>query len=76
MSTQTLKVSGMTCAHCVRSVTEEVSALEGVTGVSVDLNAGGSSVVTVTADEPVSDEALASAVAEAGYAIVPPRSLL
>jgi copper ion binding protein len=76
MSTQTVNVSGMTCQHCVHSVTEEVGAIDGVTGVAVDLNAGGTSVVTVTADAPVTDEALAAAIAEAGYAVVPPRSLL
>ena len=39
-------VEGMTCAHCVRSVTEEVSAIDGVSGVEVDLHAGGVSTVT------------------------------
>lgn len=76
MSTQTVNVSGMTCQHCVHSVTEEVGAIDGVTNVAVDLNAGGASVVTVTADAPVTDEALAAAITEAGYAIVPPRSLI
>lgn len=76
MSTQTVNVSGMTCQHCVHSVTEEVGAIDGVTNVAVDLNAGGTSVVTVTADSPVTDEALAAAIAEAGYAVVPPRSLI
>ena len=33
-------VEGMTCSHCVRSVTEEVSAIEGVSDVAVDLHAG------------------------------------
>ena len=38
-------VEGMTCAHCVRSVTEEVSAIDGVSDVAVDLHAGGVSTV-------------------------------
>lgn len=76
MSTQNVGVAGMTCQHCVHSVTEEVSAIPGVTEVAVDLVTGGTSTVTITADAPISDEAIAAAVAEAGYAVVPPRSLL
>ncbi|MCB2177748.1 MAG: cation transporter [Actinomycetales bacterium] len=76
MSTQTVRVAGMTCHHCVMSVTEEVSEIAGVTGVDVDLVAGGTSTVTITADAPVADEAIAAAVAEAGYAVVNANSLL
>lgn len=76
MSTQTVAVQGMTCGHCVKAVTEEVSAIPGVTDVAVDLVNGGTSTVTITAAEPVSDEAIAAAIDEAGYTIAPPRSLL
>lgn len=76
MSTQTVNVAGMTCHHCVMSVTEEVSEIAGVTGVDVDLVAGGTSKVTITADAPVSDEAIAAAVSEAGYAVVNANTLL
>ncbi len=76
MSTQTVKVAGMTCHHCVMSVTEEVSEIAGVTGVDVDLVAGGTSTVTITADAPVTDEAVAAAVKEAGYAVVNANTLL
>jgi copper chaperone CopZ len=76
MSTQTVAVQGMTCGHCVKAVTEEVSALPGVTDVAVDLVNGGTSTVTITAAEPVSDEAIAAAIDEAGYTIAPPRSLI
>jgi copper chaperone CopZ len=48
----TFAVTGMTCSHCVTAVTEELSALPGVTEVSVDLVAGGTSTVTVTSDSP------------------------
>ena len=48
METTTLNISGMTCGHCVASVTEELKALDGVSEVSVDLNAGGVSTATVT----------------------------
>lgn len=76
MSTTTFRVDGMTCGHCVRAVTEELTALPGVTGVDVDLVEGGSSPVTVTSDAPLDDAAVAAAVEEAGYAVTPGRSLL
>lgn len=60
-------VSGMTCGHCVSSVTEEVSAIDGVVNVSVDLNTGGASRVTVQATHPISADALRTAIADAGY---------
>lgn len=66
MSTATYPVTGMTCEHCVASVTEEVSEVPGVTGVTVSLEEG---TVTVTGDESVvADTALVrAAVEEAGY---------
>jgi len=69
MSTTTFAVSGMTCAHCVAAVTEEVSALGGVSAVDVDLNAGGDSRVTVTSSGPLSLDAIREAVDEAGYTL-------
>ncbi len=76
MSTQTVGVAGMTCQHCVHSVKEEVGGIAGVTDVQVELNNGGTSQVTITADQPLEAEAIAAAVVEAGYAVVPPNSLL
>jgi copper chaperone CopZ len=78
MSTQTINVGvqGMTCGHCVRSVDEELRALPGVTDVTVDLVSGATSQVTITADQPVSDEDVKAAVEEAGYTLAPPRSLI
>ena len=73
MSTQDptrYRVTGMTCDHCVAAVTEEVGALDGVTGVEVDLVAGGTSTVTVTSTAPLPTEAVAAAVDEAGYSLV------
>ena len=64
MSTATYTVTGMTCEHCVASVTEEVGEIPGVTGVQVDLASGG---LTVTSDAPVDDAAVRAAVEEAGY---------
>lgn len=59
-------VSGMTCEHCVKAVSSEVSAVAGVEAVAVDLVAGR---VTVRG-EGFSDEQIRAAVDEAGYALV------
>ncbi|MGY1650328.1 heavy-metal-associated domain-containing protein [Geodermatophilus sp. SYSU D01119] len=64
----TFTVTGMTCGHCRRAVTEEIAAVDGVESVAVDL-AGGT--VTVTATHPVDRADIAAAVDEAGYALVP-----
>ena len=63
-STKSYNVTGMTCAHCVASVTEEVQEIPGVQDVSVVLETGG---LTVTSAEPVDDAAVKTAVEEAGY---------
>lgn len=67
-TTTNYRISGMTCDHCVASVTEEVSEVQGVTRVSVDL-AGGRMVVSGAAGE----EDVRAAVAEAGYEAEPER---
>jgi len=67
MSTSVWTVQGMTCAHCVAAVTEEVSAIPGVSDVSIDLDSGR---VTVTADTDPTTDAVAAAVDEAGYTLV------
>ena len=66
MSTETFKVTGMTCGHCVSSVTSEVSKLDGVTKVDVDLASGS---VTVESNLPIDKAAIATAVDEAGFAL-------
>jgi len=66
MSTSTYTVTGMTCGHCVASVTEEISELDGVTDVAVDLPTG---AVTVTSRAPLDDAAVRAAVEEAGYTL-------
>ena len=66
MSTTSYTVVGMTCGHCVDAVTEEVSAVPGVTAVDVDLASGG---LTVSSTEPVDDDAVRAAVEEAGYSV-------
>jgi copper chaperone len=69
-STSTYAVAGMTCGHCVSAVTEEISALPGVTNVAVDLVAGAISSVSVTSDAELDREQVAEAVDEAGYELV------
>ena len=64
--TTTYTVAGMTCAHCVASVTEEVSAIPGVEDIQVDLASG---AVAVTTNQPVPAEAVKAAVEDAGYQI-------
>ena len=66
----TVSISGMTCGHCVMSVTEELEALPGVTGVNVDLVVNGVSTATVSADRELSGPELSEAIAEAGYTVV------
>ena len=65
--TDTYRVNGMTCEHCVAAVTEELSALDGVSAVDIDLVAGGTSTVTVTSAAPLDHTLVAAAVDEAGY---------
>lgn len=67
-TTSTFQVQGMSCGHCVNSVQSEVSAIDGVTAVDVDLASG---QVTVTSDEPIDAVAVTAAVEEAGYEVVP-----
>lgn len=66
----TLNISGMTCGHCVASVSEEIEAIDGVDAVNVDLNAGGISTAVVTSSRELSAVELGEAVAEAGYLVV------
>lgn len=59
----TYTVEGMTCAHCVAAVTEEVEQIPGVTRASVTLEGG---ALTITSDAPVDFDRIVEAVAEAG----------
>jgi copper ion binding protein len=68
IGSSTFTVDGMTCSHCQRAVTAEISAIDGVECVEVDLASG---TVTVTTVRPVDRADIAAAVDEAGYALVP-----
>ena len=69
MVTGQVLVDGMTCSHCVMSVTEEIAAIDGVENVSVELNAGGTSRVTIHSAAPIDTASVRAAVEEAGYAL-------
>jgi len=67
MSTTTkINVQGMSCGHCVTSVTNEVSRIVGVTSVGVDLASG---TVQITSDAVLADTDVNGAIEEAGYEV-------
>jgi copper chaperone len=63
--TKTYEVPGMHCAHCQAAVTNELSGIQGVSEVVVDLE---SKLVTVTGQN-LEDAALRAAIDEAGYEV-------
>lgn len=65
-------MTGLTCNHCVMSVTEETSVIPGVTEVAVDLHPEQTSILTLTSNVPLSMDAVGDAVREAGYELVGP----
>ncbi|MEU9041008.1 MULTISPECIES: cation transporter [unclassified Kitasatospora] len=65
--TSAFQVKGMTCGHCVTSVTAELKKIDGVTDVAVDLASG---KVTVGSTRPLVDADVAAAIDEAGYDLV------
>ena len=67
MTDRIYRVQGMTCGHCVQAVTAELTAVDGVAGVAVDLESG---AVTVSGDG-FTDEAVAAAGEETGYELAP-----
>ncbi len=62
----TLNITGMSCAHCAARVEKALQAVEGVTTVEVN-HKKGTAIVTSTA--PLNEDALKSAVQEAGYEV-------
>ncbi len=65
-TTNTYTVSGMSCGHCVAAVTEELSKLDGVSHVDVELASGR---VTIESDHPLDSADVVAAVDEAGYTV-------
>lgn len=64
MATTEYTVTGMSCGHCENAVREEVSGIDGVTGIEVSADTGR---LVVTSEQPVEDQAVIDAVDEAGY---------
>jgi copper chaperone len=67
MSTATYTVKGMTCGHCVNAVTEEITKIDGVTNVDIDLASG---LVTIASERDLGADEVREAVDEAGYEVV------
>jgi copper chaperone CopZ len=61
MTTRTFSVPDISCDHCVQAITREVSPLEGVTELSIDLDA---KTVSVAGGD---DDAIIAAIDEAGF---------
>jgi copper chaperone len=68
MTTTTYEIQGMTCGHCVASVSDALRTLPGVDDVDVDLDRG---TATVTSESALDNDAVRSAVEEAGYQLAP-----
>lgn len=70
---KTYTINGMTCEHCVKAITEEVSALDGVDNVTVSLESGS---MTIDSAEEIPFGKVAEAVDEAGeYTVAEASSL-
>lgn len=63
METRSYTVPDMTCGHCKKAVTEEVSKVDGVAEVDVDLD----TKLVLVRGEGLDDGALREAIEEAGY---------
>jgi len=72
--TTVIDVDGITCGHCIQQVTEELMALPGITHVAIDLHSGEISPVTVVSDTVLDEEALRTALDEAGYSVTAIRT--
>lgn len=64
---QTYTVQGMTCQHCVASVTEEVKEVTGVNEVNIELDTGR---LSINSDQMIDDVLIQNAVKEAGYQVI------
>lgn len=66
MMEQIYRVPDVSCQHCVKAITDELTKIDGVEDVGVDLD---TKLVTVRHNGSVSDEALRAGIEEAGYDI-------
>jgi len=72
MNKLVIDVQGMTCSHCVNSVIEEVTKIEGVTRVEVNLQPGENSHVHVQSRQSLTAADLQPAIEKAGYILTAP----
>lgn len=63
-----VKIKGMSCQHCVASVTKALSGIDGVTNVVVNLQQGEATYETTKA---VAEEAIRKAITGIGFEVVP-----
>ena len=68
--TTTLSISGMTCGHCERAITTELSTIPGVESVTVHLVPDGISTVTVESEQALDESTVGGIVTEEGYELV------
>jgi copper chaperone len=68
MKKTTLKISGMSCNHCVMRVAKALKGLPGVTDAQVSLDEGGKADVSYD-ESKVGTAELADAVKDAGYTV-------
>lgn len=66
MNMAEVKVKGMTCQHCVKSVTDALSAVDGVSNVNVDLDSG---VARYDEEKPVSKDVVKEAIVKIGFEV-------
>jgi copper chaperone len=62
-----IKVKGMSCQHCVASVTKTLSEIEGITDVQVDLDKG---EATFSEQSPVAEQSIKDAITKIGFEVV------
>jgi len=72
-ATTTISITGMTCEHCVASVTEALGTLEDVQTVSVELNPGGISTARIRSGTAPPLARISQAVGEVGYVLLASR---
>ena len=62
----TVKIKGMSCQHCVASVTKALSQIEGVTDVRVNLEKG---EATFNENSPVPEQTIKDAITRIGFEV-------
>ena len=68
MTHQEIQVAGMTCGHCVETVTKAINSIKGISQVSVSLE---TKQVTVDFDESQTNvDVISSKITEAGFEVV------